>query len=371
MVRFFRFGATLVNGVFLRLNVTYCFAEERLIFDWSSGLESSKSSFRSEAMMYDLVMCIVSEGLGKAGVATETSVAGEFAAASREYVAHQTWLKMRPRSLSLPTTSCYICRYGAAAGIFEFLNDDILPKWAARGAQVDEADLPVECCVETAKGLSMLFKANGQQMAVATVLIKPGIPNYSLLAKLCLGIVEQLEAFIAWMRDNAFKQMARIEKDFFTLITFQIQLQKSLSLYFHSRCLWAQNQEYGLAIAFLSDATINMRTRASEASDGIPDVAKIPTLRALKNDLDDLRSHMALLLETWERDNSSVYFEAVPRSVPADKKIEKGLCIGKSEKYKMKDADPVLLALPEDAMKRSDSDLARELQRKLDAGLEI
>jgi hypothetical protein len=251
------------------------------------------------------------------------------------------------------------------------LSDDQLPKWAARGAQVDEADLPVECCIETAKGLSMLFKANGQQMAVATVLIKPGTPNFSLLAKLCLGIVEQLEGFIAWMRDNAFKQMTRIEKDFFTLVTFQIHLQKSLSLYFHARSLWEQNQEYGLAIAFLSEATVAIRTRASEASDGIPDVARIPTLRALKKDLDDLRAHMALLLQTWEKDNSSVYFEAVPRSVPADKKLEKGVSIGKADKYRVKDADPVLLALPEDALKRSDSDLARELQEKLNAGLDI
>jgi hypothetical protein len=265
----------------------------------------------------------------------------------------------------------FIFRYAAAAGIFEFLSDDHLPKWAARGAQVDEAALPVECCIETAKGLSMLFKANGQQMAVATVLIKPGTPNFSLLAKLCLGIVEQLEGFIAWMRDNAFKQMTRIEKDFFTLVTFQIHLQKSLSLYFHARGLWEQNQEYGLAIAFLSEATVAIRTRASEASNGIPDVARIPTLRALKKDLDDLRAHMALLLQTWEKDNSSVYFEAVPRSVPADKKLEKGVSIGKVDKYRVKDADPVLLALPEDALKRSDSDLARELQEKFNSGLDI
>jgi hypothetical protein len=44
---------------------------------------------------------------------------------------------------------------------------------------VEESGLPVECCAQTAKGLSMLFKANGQQMAIATVLIKPGVPNVS------------------------------------------------------------------------------------------------------------------------------------------------------------------------------------------------
>ena len=78
-----------------------------------------------------------------------------------------------------------------------------------------------------------------------------------------------------------------------------------------------------------------------------------------------------LLLQTWEKDNSAVYFQAVPQAVPIDKKLEKGLLIAKIEKYRFKDADPVLLVVPEDALKRSDSDLARELQEKLNAGLDV
>lgn len=291
--------------------------------------------------MYDFVMCIVCEGLGKAGVATETSVAGEFAAASREYA--------------------------AAAGIFSFLADDHLPKWVARGSKVSEDDLPVECCVETAKALSMLFKANAQQMAIATVLIKPGTPNYSLLAKLCLGIQEQLETFISFMREKAFSQMSRIEKDFFTLVTFQIQLQKALSLYFYARTLWESNHEYGLAVAMLSEATVELKTKDSG---GMPDVSKTPALKALHSDLIDLRGHMNTLLQTWEKDNSSVYFEPVPQVVPADKRLEKGVQLNKEDKYKVNDVDPLLLSLSDDQMKRSDSDLARELQEKLNQGIE-
>jgi hypothetical protein len=318
--------------------------DERLLFEWASGVETNKNHFRSEAIMMDLTMCIVCEGLGKAGVATESSVAGEFAAASREYA--------------------------AAAGIFQFLADDHLPKWVARGKRTGEDDLPVECCIDTAKGLSILFQANAQQMAVATVLIKPGTPNYSLLAKLCMGIEEQLEEYICHMREKAFKQMSRIDKDFFTLVTFQISLQRALSLYFHARSLWEQQSEYGLAIAMLSEATINLRTRDSAGSQGMPDVAKNAALKGLTNDLNDLREHMGKLLHSWEKDNSSVYFESVPQKVSADKKLEKGLCMNKVEKYHFADVDPVLLSLPEDALKRSDSDLARELQQKLNQGLE-
>lgn len=319
--------------------------DERLVFEWMSGVESKKKYFKSEAMMMDLTMCILCEGLGKAGVATESSMAGEFAAASREYA--------------------------AAAGIFSFLAEDHLPKWIARGSKTSETDLPVECCTTTAKGLSILFQANAQQMAVATVLIKPGTPNYGLLAKLCKGIEEQLEEFVGLMRKDAFGQMARIEKDFFTLVSFQTVLQKSLSDYFYARSVWDQG-DYGLAIALLSEATVYLRTEdASGTTQGMPDVARIPALQALLGDLNDLRSHMGRLLREWEKDNSNVFFETVPRSVPTEKKLPKGVRLNKVEPYHVADVDPVLLSLPENALVRTDSDLARELQEKLNAGEDL
>lgn len=304
--------------------------------------------------MMDVTMCILCEGLGKAGVATESSMAGEFAAASREY--------------------------GAAAGIFQFLADDHLPKWIARGSKTNEDDLPVECSTATAKGLSIICQANAQQMAVATVLIKPGKPNYGLLAKLCLGIEEQLEEFISHMRKEAFTQMSRIEKDFFTLVDFQIILQKSLYHYFYARSKWDEG-DYGLAIAVLSESTVYLRTEdMSSNKKGIPDVAKIPALQALLGDLNDLRSHMGAVLREWEKDNSNVYFESVPRFVPTDKKLEKGVRLNKADKYHFADVDPVLLSMPDNngkgaapgypsaPLERSDSDLARELQAKFNAG---
>ncbi len=315
--------------------------DERLVFEWKSGVESNKRYFKSEAIMMDLTMCILCEGLGKAGVATESSMAGEFAAASREYA--------------------------AAAGIFQFLGDDHLPKWIARGSKTSEEDLPVECCTSTARGLCILFQANAQQMAIATVLIKPGTPNYGLLAKLCLGVEEQLEEFMSHMRKEAFAQMTRIEKDFFTLINFQMTLQKSLSYYFHARSLW-DTGDYGLAIAILSEATVLLRTEdSSSKGKGMPDVAKIASLSALTGDLNQLRSHMGLLLREWEKDNSNVFFETVPRSVPSDKKLQRGVRLNKVDKYHFAEVDPVLLSLPENALVRSDSDLARELQEKLNA----
>jgi len=312
---------------------------ERLVFAWTSGVEENPKAFKSEAIMYDLVMTVVCEGLGRATSATENSVAGEFAAASREY--------------------------SNAAGLFQFLADDHLPKWISKGSKVNDEHLPAECHAPFAKALSLLFMANSQQMAVATLLIKPGEPNYSLLAKLCLGISDQLGSFIAKLRKEAFQQMSRLDPDFFILITFQIYIQKSLSLYFQARDLWNKS-DYGNAIAVMSDATVALRTRESDSADGLPEVARTP-LKVLKDDLDDLRSHMALVLRHWEKDNSSVFFHSVPQHVAAGKKLLEGHMMNRATPFKLEDAEPVLLHLPEGARERSDSDLARELQAKLNS----
>jgi hypothetical protein len=317
--------------------------DERLMFVWKSGIEEKPAAFSSEAMMYDLVMVCVSEALGQAVWATEKSVQGEFVSAAQGYA--------------------------AAAGIFDFLAEDHLPKWIAKGTSVDNDKLPAECHVPVAKALVLLFMANGQQMAVATVLMKEGEPNYSLLAKLCLGIKELLEEFVALLRREAFTQMSRLDPDFLTLVTLQINVQQALSLYFHARSLWKEG-EYGLAIAMASEATVALRQRENTASDGVPDVNQTPSLKPLANDLKDLRGHMALLLRSWEKDNSSCYFTAVPQRVPAESKLKEGIQMKKKTGYKLQEAEPVLLALPESALQRSDSDLAREMQRRLNAGEE-
>lgn len=315
--------------------------DERLIFEWKSGIEEKPDPFRSEAMMYDLVMTSVCEGLGYALGATEKSIAGDFAAANRDYA--------------------------SAAGIFDFLAEEHLPKWIAKGSNVDESKLPAECHPPMAKALKILFMANGQQMAIATALMKEGTPNYGLVAKLCLGVSEQLEEFVSIVRREAPIQTSRLDPNFLTLVTLQINVHKSLTLYFQSRSCWDQD-DYGIAIALLSEATVALRQREHAAAHGIPDVKTIPALAPLANDLKDLRSHMALLLRSWEKDNSSVYFTGVPQRVPADKKLKEGIQMKRTTEYKLQEAEPYLLSLSEKAMKRSDSDLARELQKRLDTG---
>jgi len=324
--------------------------DERLLFEWTSGVEKDLKAFSSEALMYDMVMCMACEAMGRAGSATDASMAGEFAAASRDYA--------------------------KAAGIFSHLAEEALPQWIARGTDVSDEHLPTEATVGACKAFSKLCLAEGQQMAVASVLIKPGTPNYKLVAKLCLSISQQLEEFIGIMRKEAFAQMSRMDTEFFTLMTFQINLQKALANYFYARGLWVDGK-YGLAIAFLSEATVCLQTRSHSGAAGLPELSKTSSLRALQKDVSDLQKHMGLVLKTWEDDNSNVYFEGVPKSIPKEEKFTQGVQLSKIDAFVVESVDPLPLSIPDKRsqaklkpLQRSDSDLARELQKKLNAGLE-
>jgi hypothetical protein len=104
-------------------------------------------------------------------------------------------------------------------------------------------------------------------MTIATVLVKPDVPNYSLLGKLCLGIAVELESFVSTMRSKSSIHMARMESGFLTYTTFQINVQRAVGLYFLSRSLW-NSSEYGVAIAAMSEATVAMKTRTSPTGRG-------------------------------------------------------------------------------------------------------
>lgn len=323
--------------------------DERLIFEWSSGVEQAREFFQSEALMFEMVMTISCEGMGLAGDACDESTNGNFAAASRGFK--------------------------QAAGVMQFLAEDQLPKWIARGSNVEDNSLPSEATVGVCDAFKALFLAVAQQMAVATVLVKPGTPNWGLLAKLCLGVAEQLELFTSNMRSKASSQMPKIDPNFFTLVTFQVNIQRGLSLYFQSRGIWDSNAGYGLAICLLNEATTYLRTRDSATSRGLPDIGPNSSLRALSADVTDMRGHMRLLLKSWEKDNSLVYFDKVPQSIPESEKVKNGIMMMKPEPYELKDVEPVPLSLPTSnstapppGQEISDEELARQLQSELNTG---
>lgn len=297
-----------------------------LIFEWASAFEqlnkASKgakaipSTFKSEAMMYEMVMTIASEAMGKAVAGCDEQKAGDYAAASRNFK--------------------------AAAGGMDFLAHDQLPKWASRGTSALDKDLPAEATAESCDALKMLFLACGQQMAVATALNKPGEPNSSLMAKLCLGIAEQLESFMNAMRSKASSKMSRMDSSLFAHVQFQIELQKLLSSYFLSRSIWANN-EHGVAIVMLREVTASMKIQSAPTKRGLPNIDQ----QEAKKDVAVVQKHMQALLQSWEKDNSTAYYDIIPPQVPEDLKLRAGTFMMKTEPYKMEEnVAPAPLLLP-------------------------
>lgn len=339
--------------------------DQKLLFEWTSGIESAKNpnkipptTFSSEALMYELVMTIASYGLSSAGMGCDASIAGDFATAAKEFK--------------------------KAAGVFEHLGQDQLPKWIARGSSVDEKSLPAEATTGVCDAFSILYLAFAQQMAVATSMLKNTKPNYTLMAKLVLGISEQIEDSVKVFRTKAPTQMQTLDEAFLSLLAFQSAYTRGLSSYFLARSSWEEDSAYGLAIAQMHEAIGKLKTRENAHSQGIPDVdGKNSPLKALSKDMQNVRAHMNTILKAWEKDNSSVYFDNVPSPIPVGSRLTQGLRLLKQgEKFALdENPTPMPLSLPlyralipppyspsRVDLKRSDSDLARELQAKLNAG---
>lgn len=267
-------------------------------------------------MMYELVMTLASEAMGKAVAGCDNGKAGEYAAAAR--------------------------LFKTAAGGMEFLAQDQLPKWANRGTNAMAKDLPAEATADSCDALKILFLACAQQMAVATALNKSEEPNSSLMAKLCLGISEQMESFFNTMRSKASSKMARMDSKLFSLAQFQLELQKLLSSYFLSRSFWANN-EHGIAIAILREVLPSMKIQSAPTKRGLPNIESLE----VKKDVATVHEHMQTLLRSWEKDNSTAYYDVIPSQVPEDSKLSAGTFIMKPETYTMEEnVQPVPLLLP-------------------------
>lgn len=331
--------------------------DTRLLFSWYSGVEHMKNKkkhyFDSEALMFELVLSIATYGLSESNQGCDACIDGDFPGASRHFA--------------------------KTAGVFSYLGDDLLyvvsmhmgifliyrlnfilycfdppsliscrPNWMANSKQ--HAEMEKESLAETRVGVCVaftsLYMAMAQQMAVATVLVKPGVPNYALVGKLCLGIADDLDKFVSTMRSKAGVHMSKMDPNFLTLITFSVNVQRAISLYFLARSLWVAS-EYGVAIAAMSEATVAMRTRTSPTSRGLPEIEPNGPLQSLVGEMNGFRLHMGAMLKSWEKDNSLVYFDKVPPSVPSNKAL-KAIHLKKLEEFSLEARDPLPLGAPVD-----------------------
>lgn len=256
----------------------------------------------------------------------------------------------------------------------DFLAVTQLPQWMSNKGVADN-NIPAEAQIGSCEAFAVLFLGIAQQMFVGTLLNKGGTPAWSLLAKLTLGISEYLEEYVQIMRSKAPKIKTKIDENFFVLMTFQIELQKGVSMYCHSRHYWEVEKDFGLAIAMLNQAKRSLRIRDNPTGRGLPEIKRGSPLMAVEKDLADYKQHMDVLLNAWESDNSKIYFEKVPLTLPAEKKLREGLRHMKADGYELEQVDPIPLTMPKKSMFKkgpahnatieSDEALARQLQEQL------
>uniref|UniRef100_A0A7S1BDU4 BRO1 domain-containing protein n=1 Tax=Corethron hystrix TaxID=216773 RepID=A0A7S1BDU4_9STRA len=343
---------------------------------------------KDDALMYELAISIATCSLASAGAASEEAVAGRFPAAAK--------------------------LFNAAAGAQTCLHEDLLPQWITLGSETEVSQLPSEVAGPVAEAFRGLYLAHAQQMAVATALTKGASPaNYSLLAKLCRGLKEEMQGFVEAMRSHAAAQYSKMNPSLTVFITFQMGIYESMMHYFWARLMWSKDK-YGLAIAILHKAAAWAETRKyASAAVGIPDPAdRSSPVKAVEKDILDYRGHLRSLLDEWEKDNRTVYFDSVPNSVKEEDLVTKGVVIKKPEAFVLESPEPVQLgpkaraemrapppqvlprfnsgsglppgfitpapvALPPEddlpppvyapqQLQRTDSDLAREMQAKFD-----
>jgi hypothetical protein len=175
-------------------------------------------------------------------------------------------------------------------------------------------------------------------------------------------------------------------------IAFQIALQEALTMYFNARATWNKGSEFGLALAMMYDARSMLEVRASVTSRGIPEDIENSNsaLYVLRGELVNFRSHVDKIVEGWKRDVDTVYFDKIPNTVPVASVLKKGMVMMKVEPWShssLGDPQPVPLSVQAPAppggedysappptapgIERTDSDLARELQAKLNAGEDV
>jgi len=288
--------------------------DQRLIFGWSSGLEKPvkyKEFFKSEAIVYDLVMSLACNAIANGGLGYDAcTAANDFTTASRNFK--------------------------KAASLFEYLAEDQIPKWVVAGS-ISDLQLPLEATIGICDAFKTYYLALGQQMAIATLLSKSDTPNYTLVSKLCLGTAELLEQFTSIIKSRGSNQIPKMDNTFFTLVAFQTSLQRSLSSYFLARSFW-DAQDYGFGIALLKESMASMQK--------LPSLSTTVYKSSSKNDIMEIKNEMKKLMDSYEYDNARIYFESVPRVIPEDKRLSKGMVMMKTEGYSLPNVEPFTLGIP-------------------------
>mmetsp|Transcript_12297 Transcript_12297/g.18421 ORF Transcript_12297/g.18421 Transcript_12297/m.18421 type:complete len:403 (+) Transcript_12297:32-1240(+) len=266
-----------------------------LMFDWTTGIGINPrlNFIRSPVVIWDKCMSIVSQGLAHANA---------FHSMVRVVEGNADTLFMNAAS-----------ELKKAAGTFLHAANVELPKWIVETTQ---KEVFPETSSSVCEGLATFCLAEAQQMAIAKALTKDKATPNSLLAKLCVGVAKLMDTSDTIFRNKGQKDYSKIGMPFLAHISLQSSLHRAMADSFLAADAWIKSQ-YGLAIAH--------QKRAIVIFNKLP----VPYNTSINFDLQNVRVESLSILESYEKDNSSIYFETIPEPNP----LPDGLIMFKPEPY--------------------------------------
>ena len=82
----------------------------------------------------------------------------------------------------------------------------------------------------------------------------------------------------------------------------------------------------------------------------MPGSQKLPLLgsahRSSKQDVAEVKDNMKKVMDSWEYDNSRIYFESEPRVIPPDKRLSKGMVMMKTDAFSLPSVEPFAPSVP-------------------------
>jgi len=328
--------------------------EAKLEFKWESGLSTARGGRRmaensDPALMFDLGMAVAAKALALGNLAT--LAAGDLrsgAGGAGPAVAHLR----------------------EAAGLWAWVAAERLPERYAHA----------ECAAAVAEGLGQWCLARAQLAAAAQMALKYDASKDALLAKLCVGAAQMIKRAVDGMRARAGPQYERLPAPFLAQLALSSSLAQGLAYLYVARAAAAE-QRAGLAVAAIRRAQELVGERAGPAAVGLPPLDG--PLQEIQGEVAALRAHIQRTEAAYNKDNSSVYFLPVPDG--RDVELPGAVTMKQATPFAPPELPPLDLEGrgasasssgekaegEEGKRERTDSDLARELQEKLNAGEDI
>jgi len=315
----------------------------QLIWAWGSGLDDRRGRtnvFETNEMEKEVIMSLATKAIALVNCAVEII---------NQHRNEQGWSQLFPQAADL---------FNSAAGIFRYLSQDRI----LRLMNPDSLENPPESNRFVCECLMHYCLAQSQQLAIAKSLTS-GKAKFTMLAKLCFGVVHEFEQFVIIGRSQAPSFYEKFPRPMLVHVAFHQFFFRAIGFKFLALACFDAGK-YGEAVAYMNKANLFLQTRKDSSSPGLPPLSG--PLDTITHALLLIQKDVSILAQTYAKDNQTIYFDTVPSSESLPAEPEK-LVFMEPKAFEIPEHDLVPLPLV-DATVIDDEKYAREIQAKIDAG---